>query len=126
MLVFDVSVREIFYVGIIWVMEYIFKRGDVFIIVFVLSFICGLFGILIKVGDQKWLIVNQKFVEEEICCKINMWKEFLGLQYWCEEGGLQLVVIVKVVYWLEVVIVKEVIKQGVVYVVFDKSLKNWR
>lgn len=125
-LAFDASVREISHAGIIWAMEHTLKRGDVLTIVSVLSSIRGPFGIPIKVGDQKWLTANQKLVEEEIRCKINMWKEFPGLQYRCEEGGLQLVVIVKAAHRPEVAIVKEAIKQGAAHVVLDKSLKNRR
>lgn len=92
---------------------------------FVLGIVKGLLGYRVKIGDEKWLKVNYKFVEDEISYKMKIWKGFLGLEYRCEEGGVKFVVIVKVVSWLEVVICNEVVKLGVNYVVFDKSLKNW-
>lgn len=118
---FDATVKEISHAGIVWAMEHVLKKGDILTIVSVLDFVRGH---RMKIGYQKWLRANQKLMEE----KMEVWRNFPGLENRCAEEGVKLVVQVKAAQRgeIELAICKEAMKLRASHVVLDKSLKNKR
>ncbi|KAG0581830.1 hypothetical protein KC19_3G013200 [Ceratodon purpureus] len=126
MVAFDANVKEVSHAGIVWAMDHVLKRGDILAVVSVLDSVRGPLGYRVKVGDQKWLNANQKLVEEEIQQRMEVWRNFPGLENRCTEGGVKLVVMVKAAQRGELAICREAVKLGACHVVLDKSLKNRR
>lgn len=121
---FNAHAKDVPHAGIVWAMEHVLKRGDTLTIVSVLDSVRGPLGYRVKLRDPKWVSLNQNLLEAEAQQTMKEWKSFPELERRCAEGGLKLVVMVKVAKRSELAVCQEAMKLGAHHVVLDSSLKK--